>query len=218
MSETDFAQRIEKLERDNRRLKRVLAVAGVAVLAALGFRYAFPGAAARLSLRSVPQVIDARAWNLMDASGRVRLKASMDCAHAADCTPEIKMFDQDGQTLTTLGAGTLFFSGKAGEARLSADKLHFSGAPKAGVAGAVAQVGIAPASGGYLSLVGNGRGHFFVNSNLPRVELGDAQGYLMELGASDLTTVNSGQTRQTTAASIVMYSNDPQHHVIWQMP
>ncbi|HVA02031.1 MAG TPA: hypothetical protein VMV34_10280 [Terriglobia bacterium] len=218
MSETDLAQRIETLERDNRRLKRVLAVAGPALLVALGFLYAFPRSSARMRLRSAADVIHAREWDLVDSSGRVRLQASMDCALPTGCSPQIRLFDQDGKALTTLGAGALSFSGKTGEARLSAGSLHFSSSPEGGIAGAMAQIGITPGSGGHLSLVGKGLSHFFVNSDLPRVEMGDSQGYMMELGASDLTTVNSGQTRQTTAASIVMYANDKQHHVIWQMP
>ncbi|HUZ46724.1 MAG TPA: hypothetical protein VMW54_08805 [Terriglobia bacterium] len=210
MSETDIVKRIEKLERDNRRLKMLLAFAGVALLVALGFGYAFP----RFSpLRSVTGVLQAREWDLLDSSGRVRLQASMDCALAAGCSPVIRLFGKGGKALTTLGAGTLAFSGEAGEAKLSADNLIFSGA-----SGARAQIGATPESGGQLSLVGEGMSHFFVNSRLPRVEIGDSQGYLMEFGASDLTTVRSGQTRQTTAASIVMYANDKQHHVIWQMP
>lgn len=215
MPETDLAQRIERLERDNRRLRRLVSIGGIALLAAIGFLYAFPRS---FILRPAAGVVHAREWNLEDSSGHVRLRALLDCSSAAGCTPQLKLFGQDGKALTMLGAGTLSFSGKEGEANLSAVDLHFSGVPEKGASAAEAQIGIAPTTGGHLWLVGKGRSHFLVNSDLPRVEIGDAQGYIMDLGASDLTAVNSGQTRQTTAASIVMYANDKEHHVIWQMP
>lgn len=214
MSESDFAQRMEKLERANRRLK--WSMGGLALLMALGVAYVFPRHAARAPLHPSAGALQAREWDLVDASGRVRLQASLDCA-SGPCTPQLRFFSPDGKALTTLGAGSLALSGQAGEAKLSAADLHFAGAgPDA--KDAEAQIGVSATSGGHLWLIGKGRSHFFVNSDLPRVEIGDARGYLMELGASDLKTLNSGQTRQTTAASIVMYSNDQQHHVIWQMP
>ena len=55
-------------------------------------------------------------------------------------------------------------------------------------------------------------------SGLPHITLADANGFEMDLGSTQTVTPTTGQTRQTSAASIVMSGNDEKHHVIWQAP
>lgn len=50
------------------------------------------------------------------------------------------------------------------------------------------------------------------------IELSDAAGYSMDLGTTNTITPTTGQTQQTSAASIVMFGNDKNHHVIWRAP
>jgi hypothetical protein len=50
----------------------------------------------------------------------------------------------------------------------------------------------------------------------PGIELGDAKGFEMDLGNANTITPTTGQTQQTSAASIVMFSTNKK--VIWQAP
>jgi hypothetical protein len=40
----------------------------------------------------------------------------------------------------------------------------------------------------------------------------------MDLGSSSTTKTITGETQQTSAASIVMFGNDKDHYVIWKAP
>jgi hypothetical protein len=55
-------------------------------------------------------------------------------------------------------------------------------------------------------------------SGAPEIWLSDGQGFEMDLGSTKTRTPRTGQTQQTSAASIVMFRNDKEHHVIWQAP
>lgn len=48
--------------------------------------------------------------------------------------------------------------------------------------------------------------------------LGDEQGYSMNLGATHTMNRTTGETQETSAASIVMFGNGRDHHVIWRAP
>jgi hypothetical protein len=61
MTDTDLAKRLEKLERDNRRMKR----AGIAILALIA------GLMAVAATRPVPQKITAHEFDVLDSSGKV---------------------------------------------------------------------------------------------------------------------------------------------------
>lgn len=66
----------------------------------------------------------------------------------------------------------------------------------------------------------NGSGTVTVNfpGPSPAVSLADSAGYSMTLGGASLVSPTTGETRQTSAASIVMFGNSKDHHVIWQAP
>ncbi len=216
MTDKEFAQRLEKLERDNRRLKRVGA-AGVALAALLGVIYAVACSSGG-NIANSAEKITAREFDVVDGAGEVRIQIAVDCAPATNCWPSIKMFDQDGKAVTSIGAGELTVSGGAEAATLLRDHLQFSVADKGGKPRVTAELGSGSGGGGLLSLQGNNASYVLVNANSPSVELKDSQGYVMDMGAVDLTSVVSGQTSQTTADSIVMFGNDNKHHLIWQAP
>ena len=200
MTDNEFARRLEKLERDNRRLKRV-AFAGFALAAALGVVYSV--ACSSGSIKPDAEMVTAREFDVVDSAGKVRVKIAMDCASAANCQPSLKMFDADG---------------KAETATLLSDRLQFSVSDNGSKPRVTAEMGSGTGGGGLLSLEGNAGSYVRVNANSPSVEIKDAQGYMMNLGSVDLTTVTSGQTSQTTADSIVMFANDKEHHMIWRAP
>ncbi len=58
-----------------------------------------------------------------------------------------------------------------------------------------------------------------VNSDgSPSVSLTDAEGFTLDLGHSSTVTSQTGEKHQTSAASITMFGNDKDHHVIWKAP
>ncbi|HXH50805.1 MAG TPA: hypothetical protein VNM47_15790 [Terriglobia bacterium] len=215
MNDKELAQRLEKLERDNRRLKRVT-VGAVALAAALGAIYAV--ACSSSGVMPGAERVTAHAFDVVDGAGKVRVKIAMECHPRTVCQPSIKMFDQDGNEVTTIGAGTVGVSGGEETATLQGGHLQFSVSDKGSKPRVTAELGSGTGGGGLMSLVGNDGGYVRVNANSPSVEIKDAQGYMMDLGAVDLTTVVSGQTSQTTADSIVMFANDKEHHMIWRAP
>ena len=73
MTDTELARRLEKLERDNRRFKR-LGFAALVLVSALGAIYA---------TRPVPDVIKARSFRVVDAAGVVRTVISTDSTMGA---------------------------------------------------------------------------------------------------------------------------------------
>lgn len=207
MTDNEFARRLEKLERDNRRLKRV-AIAGIALAAALGVIYSVACSSGRNSAGIKPDAekLTAREFDMVDSAGKVRVKIAMDCSKAANCRPEIRLL------------GAVADSGEQEEASLLGDRLQFSVSSKGSAPGITAEVGSGSGGGGLLSLEGAGGSYVRANANSPSIEMRDAQGYVMDLGSVDLTTVLSGQSSQTTADSIVMFGNDSKHHLIWRAP
>jgi hypothetical protein len=65
---------------------------------------------------------------------------------------------------------------------------------------------------------GNDRIGLFSRSGTPGLGLADAAGYATEVGVADLKDQATGETRRTSAASIVMHGGDKNHHVIWKAP
>ncbi|HEX8711351.1 MAG TPA: hypothetical protein VF730_05720 [Terracidiphilus sp.] len=203
MTDKEIARRLEKLERDNRRLKRV-AFAGMALAAALVVIYSV--ACSSGGIKPGAEKVTAREFDMVDSAGKVRVKIAMDCSQAANCRPEIRLF------------GVATGSGEQEEASLLGDRLQFSVSSKGSAPGITAEVGSGSGGGGLLSLEGAGGSYVRANANSPSIEMKDAQGYVMDLGSVDLTTVLSGESSQTTADSIVMFGNDSKHHMIWRAP
>ncbi|HET7101746.1 MAG TPA: hypothetical protein VFJ52_11390 [Terriglobia bacterium] len=219
MTDNEFARRLERLERDNRRLKRV-AIAGIVLAATLGVLYSIACSSGRNSAGIKPDAekLTAREFDMVDGAGKLRVKMAMDCPSGANCRPSIKMYDPDGKAVTSIGAGRLTVSGKQEEASLLGDHLQFSVSSKGSAPSVTAELGSGTGGGGLLALKGQSGSYVQVNANSPNIEIKDAQGYVMNLGAVDLTTVISGSTSQTTADSIVMFGNDNKHHLIWRAP
>jgi hypothetical protein len=217
MGEAELAKRLERLERDNRRMKRLGVAAGV-VLAALGAVYA---------ARPLPQKVMAREFDVVDSSGRVRIRLSgtpfkasvevLDAQGNRDASMEV---DGGGPAYVTAGkdggdvaalisnaqSGALvgvgytpdwnaMVAGKSGRALGDALKSY----QKRIASGPSVSMGVSPSGGA-------------------DVIVQDRQGYSMDLGSTQTVTPTTGQIQQTSAASIVMFGNGKRRRVIWQAP
>ena len=210
MTESELVERLEKLERDNRRLKRFGAAAMVLV-AALGLVAA---------TRPVPSVLKAHELEILDNAGRVRIRLGVGPRkEGADVT----LFDAAGKRREDLGADDagaawIHFLDSQGHAamllvhipaRLSTFLgLGSEGQSEITLARPATKAG-PPSPGIDIAVRG---------ASEPSVALFGPQGFRMVLGSAQTRTVTTGATQQTSAASIVMFGNDKKHHVIWKAP
>ena len=77
-----------------------------------------------------------------------------------------------------------------------------------------------PATVAHSLLINGSSGEVVIGTDAggPSVALSDPQGYKTQIGVTDLVLPSNGETRKTSAASIVMFGNDKRHKVIWQAP
>jgi hypothetical protein len=182
MTEMELVQRLERLERDNRRLKRIGAAALV-LAAALGAIYA---------RQPIPEKITARELDVLDSTGRLR----------ASVTPGgINFWDVHGANWAAFGklkggAGGLSIMERGGVLIAAPQMISLLENGEAGASGVTIGAGKVRAS----------------------VHLVDARGFELDLGGTDTALARTGETRRTSAASIVMFGNDEKHKVIWQAP
>lgn len=204
-------ERLEKLERDNRRFKR-LALAALVLPIALVSIYA---------TRPVPDKITAHEFDVVDSAGRVRIKLKVSTAedNLSNGSEEISLLGRDGKEYVVLddfdgGAQGLQFLDDKGNDSLRIGHTWFTDSSSIELFGgpAVGPLGLSPAGPGtqqmLLSLV----------KGQPTIHLGDQHGFEMDLGSTSEVNAKTGVTDQTSADSIVMFGNDKQHRVIWQAP
>ena len=220
MTDEELIKRLERLERDNRRMKR-LGLAGLAVGAVLliGYTASCSGGREGSAAKKIPQKIAARGFDLVDSSGRVRVKIAMDCPPAkTDCWPAISLSDEGGKARTIVGAGSVSISGDSGRAELLEDVLQFNSGPKAasGLNTVTARLEGSATHGGALWLFGKGSEYAFVFSDPPTVEIQDSKGFITDVGTANLTATRTGESSRTSAASIVMFGDEGKHQVIWR--
>ncbi len=215
MTDVEVVGRLEKLERDNRRLKR-LGTSGILLSMMLLVGYA--ASCSRSRETNTLTKVTAREIDLVDDLGKTRVKIDMECISPTDCWPGISLFDQNGKSRTSIGAGTLNISGDKGDVELLDNVLQFNSREKQAVPGVTARLQGDADLGGALWLFGKDSAYSFVNSDPPGIEIRDSKGFMTDFGAADLTTERTGETSQTSAASIVMFGNDKKGHVIWSAP
>lgn len=224
--DTEIMARLERLERDNRRLKRLVTVALV-VAAALGLMAA---------TRPVPDVFKAHEFDVVDSSGKVRIRAAFDkYGHATIAfqdpklgdalinTNGVNFYDSAGRPTVTLlnaenGGGLMFFgkrSQKIGKFSFPVSRmllndwgLKFNRRNGTNVIqlGGISEQGSNPVAS------------MAIHGTSSSVKLSDSEGYEMDLGRTNTVTQSTGETHETSADSIIMFGNDKEHHVIWQAP
>jgi hypothetical protein len=248
MTDTELVARLEKLERDNRRLKRfggaaLVLVAGAALVAA-----SYASTAQRNGTQDARNKISAREFDLLGPRGQVGVKISMHCSTSKDCFPGIDLYDPSGKMLTAMGAGVIDLYGenpKNAHTVLLNNGIQVEGNAPGDFGGPIANFGVnflgsgasltlsgkggtsvellgqsllPGGEGGVLNLMGKNGNSVYLDSDRPLIEVAQGKGSYMDLGNTSLTVARTGATEQTSAASIVMIGNDKKHHVIWKAP
>ena len=210
MSETThekdlIVSRIERLEEQNRRLKRG-ALACLVAIASFGLM----GQAQRKSTRApaptpapapaIPKKIEAESFILKDANGRVRAELSI-----TGTGPSLKLRDQSGTALVTL---SLNDEKPAGPFLLLSDPQHHAGLSMSVLGGA----------GSQLSLTGERadiQAHIGVTPDGTALVLTDQDGFTTNIG-NGVQPSKGGQIKKTSAASITLFSKN--RKVLWSAP
>jgi hypothetical protein len=208
MSETTdendlIVSRIERLEEQNRRLKRG-ALACLVAIASFGLM----GQAQRKSTRApastpapaIPKKIEAESFILKDANGRVRAELSI-----AGTGPSFKLRDESGSALITL---SLNDEAPAGPFVLLSDPQHHAGLSMSVLGGA----------GSQLSLTGERadiQAHIGVTPDGTTLALSDKDGFTTNIG-NDVQPSKGGKIKKTSAASIGLFNRD--RKVLWSAP
>lgn len=176
MSETELAERLERLERNTRRLKG-FCTAALVLAAALG---------AIAATRPVPDKITAHEFDVVDSFGEVRVRlASQD-----NSIPFVSLYGsaQNSLVLSVGGVSSTNRSVRVGPWVV----FHTSrGAPAISMG---------------------------IQADEPMLNLTDRRGFGIALGNSNMVVPATGETKHTSAASVVIFGNDKNHHVIWKAP
>lgn len=213
--------RLEKLERQNRRLKR----GAVAVLIAIS-------ALLLMGQGRLSRTIEANKFVLKDADGRAR--AEMDLQSGGN--PTLCFRDANGYPTILMGGGDepsldlslpnfkerveLFAAKKSYGLGLydSVNRSQTGGGIRAGLSVLFQD---APEVGGSPSLdlydnAGNDRASLTFVAGEPILALSDPNGFATHIGGTYLVIPATGEKRTTSAASIVMF--DKENNAIWRAP
>jgi hypothetical protein len=205
-------ERIEKLERQNRRWKQiallcVIAIASIVLTDRLLGQTQTPKATKRKPAAAapaptapvVPEKIEAESFVLKDSSGRTRADLAM-----GGTGPTLRFLDQNGSALITisLNDGT-----PSGPLLLLSDADHHSSLA----------MSVQQGAGSQLSLTGNQNAliHVGVTNDGSALELFDQDGFSTSIG-NGMKLSKNGKTQQTSAASIALFNKD--HKVLWSEP
>ena len=219
----EILTRLERLERENRRLKRG-ALIGVAVAASLIALFGLLGQAQTTQQKApaarakkpaapaaapappppapfvMPKNIEAESFVLKDANGRVRAELAM-----SGEGPSLKFRDQSGSALVTL---SLLDSAPGGPLLLLSDGQHH----------ASLSMSVTSGQGSQLSLIGERadiQAHIAVAPDGTEMELTDKDGFAASIG-NGVKANKSGQVKNTTAGSITLFGKD--RKVLWSAP
>jgi len=175
----DLNARLEKLENENRRIKKIGLVAAVLVSTLI-----ISGQA------STNKIVTASEFRLVDTTGKVRGTFLTN----AEGQTMISLTDPSGKLYTSLGTGTegssLLLTNADGKtwASLSASANKFGGLHLYGSAGEI---------------------HIAVDGEAgPSLRVEDKDSYSSVLGRSDLVSPATGKKEQTPAASLVLFGKD----------
>jgi len=227
---SNILARLGRVERENRRLKRM--AVGVLVLA---------GAVILMGqARPSNRTIEAERFVLKDASGRIRARLEMELSDR----PTLALLDAKGFPLVSLEAGEspslnlckgscdqqvwlgTFPNGLFGLALYGKDK----GAPLHGLQAGLGVVNGVPGlnlygkdatEGASLDLEAGPR-LFLSDQNgdvsleKASLEVSDKQGFRAKIGSTELETPRTGETHKTSAASVVLFGKDGK--ALWTAP
>ena len=190
--------RLEKLERENRRVKRFGALAAL-----------IGGSLLLMGQAKTSRTVEAESFVLRDPQGRLR--ATLDMWHGS---PMLRLYDKSSVARAWLwlagnGEPGLTFYDAAGNpmVTLAATKDGASLSLNQGAMKTLSlQESIRQKGGIGLSAMNGGA----------KLEAEDSQGFSVVLGNTELVTPKTGETHQTSAASIVTFDRDG--NVLWSTP
>ena len=223
---TAVVERLEKLERQNRRLKQAGAVALILAAAVLLMGQASPN-----------RTVEANEFVLKDESGAVRGRFGMD-ESVDGYVPQLELLDADGQRRIWLserrGWPTLamFDANGRKEVDLRGSWSGYGPALQLESSGEH-QVYLQTGPDGSSLAMGEVLGSLTLWESLERtdprptlflaadenrsaIELHDAEGFQTTIGTTDLITSRTGETHKTSAASVVLFDKDKK--VLWKAP
>lgn len=261
MSEAELLRRLERVERENRRLRRLgiamlLALGSIALLAAApppgrpkvidaqqivlrdptsgtravldgeGLALYNPNGALRVELREGKtgprgmEVFTGDWLKLYDSKGRPGVELTEGDAPAdflqgftkVQSTGNLVMLHYEGKSVSAANLGV----GKATGLWIAKTRLTGGSEwPEANDTGAALMID-GGSAGMQVEEHGIRRIGLFSRQGMPGLGLVDSAGYQTRIGVTGLEIPFTGQTRQTSAASIVMLGK--KHHVIWEAP
>jgi hypothetical protein len=204
-----MTQRLEKLERQNRKLMQ----AGVLALAIL-FSLVWMGQAPRK-----PRPIEADRFTLKDSTGKKRAELMME-----ETGPGLVLYDVSGKRIGRFGAvntgAGLSLQSVEGGARLSLVSqdegpyvLMFDSTGKFRTEMGASQ------RGPYLlfhDTNGSPRAALALDNEQPRLQLSDSEGFTAILGSNPLVTANTQAVQKTNAASLMFFGKE--REILWRAP
>ena len=184
----DMHARILKLERQNHRIKQI----GVTALIVIGSLLVMGEARSRKS-------VEANEFVLLDNGGNVGANLALNKKFG---NPEMHFFDEKGKTMLSLAGGgpsdnwggsMILFDGQGRDRAIFQANLDKPSLTMSNSKGDI-QAGLGP---GFL-------------------DVSDGEGFQAALGTMGLETPSTGETRRTSAASLVLLDKDKK--VIWKAP
>lgn len=196
--------RIERLETENRRIRRgaaafLVAIATIGLMGQTTTTRKRPPAATPPAAPVLPKNIEAESFVLKDATGKVRAELAM-----AGTGPALKLRDASGSALVTI---SLNDGAPGGPYVLMSDPQHHAGVTLSALEN----------SGSQLLLTGDRpdiQAHIGVAMDGPSFQISDQDGLSASIGGAQMG--KNGQQKKASAASIALYSKD--HKVLWSQP
>ncbi len=189
--------RLERVERENCRLKRI----GLVLLL-------IPTALLVMGQARQPRTVEAEQFVLRDPQARQRATLEMWAGSAA-----LRLFDNDGRMRAMLGVTS---KGDAGLSLFDAAGNNTANLASLGVSSSLALSTGAEKRLPMMDAIRQPGITLHTGREGVGLELGDSTGYSAALGSTQLLTPNSGETHQTSAASLVLFGKDKK--VIWSAP
>jgi hypothetical protein len=193
-------ERVERLETQNRWMKRMGAVVILSAVVLL------VSGQAKVDTK---KTVEANEFVLKDANGAVRAKLGMGLVFSMKNGPALVLYDdreQERVSVATSEEQARFYVVSGGSITSSTSASMWAGAPGKDGSG----VGITGPSG-------------VVRMNLngavidgPQIGLEDMEGYETHIGKTGIVFAKSGKTQQTSAASVVMFDKEKKR--LWSAP
>jgi len=217
--------RLERLEKQNRRFKQVGALAMIVA-----------GSVLLMGQAPASRTVEANEFILKDAEGRARAKLSSNIYFTGfflydeneqlrgsfvlnhEGRPAIAMMAANGSDRARLTLATQ----RIGEEDIPTFELRGSDEQTKIILNAGTDVWGLALNAGLPDLLfrglppPDGAAGFFMGNSGPQLSLYDREGFQTTIGTTDLVTPRTGETHKTSAASAVMFDKDG--NVLWQAP